>query len=47
MRLATITNWAYGATVVLTLISGTTMLLASGAQDRERERWRSAIGSTG
>lgn len=36
MRLATITNWAYGATVVLTLISGTTMLLASNAQDHER-----------
>jgi len=37
MRLATITNWAYGATVVLTLVSGTTMLLASNAQERERE----------
>ena len=36
MRLATITNWAYGATVALTLISGTTMILASNAQDRER-----------
>ena len=36
MRLAAITNWAYGATLVLTLISGTTMLLASNAQDRER-----------
>ncbi|QNE33011.1 diguanylate cyclase [Sphingomonas sp. NBWT7] len=36
MRLATITNWAYGATVVLTLLSGTTMILASNAQDRER-----------
>lgn len=36
MRLATITNWAYGATLVLTLISGTTMLLASNAQDHER-----------
>jgi diguanylate cyclase (GGDEF)-like protein len=36
MRLATITNWAYGATLVLTLASGTTMLLASGAQDQER-----------
>ena len=37
MRLATITNWAYGATVALTLISGTTMLLASGAQSDERD----------
>jgi diguanylate cyclase (GGDEF)-like protein len=36
MKLATITNWAYGATVALTLISGTTMLMASGAQERER-----------
>jgi diguanylate cyclase (GGDEF)-like protein len=36
MRLATITNWAYGATVLLTLVSGTTMLLASQAQDHER-----------
>lgn len=36
MRIATITNWAYGATVALTIISGATMLLASGAEDRER-----------
>jgi diguanylate cyclase (GGDEF)-like protein len=36
MRLATITNWAYGTTVVLTLVSGATMLLASSAQERER-----------
>lgn len=36
MRLATITNWAYGATVALTLASCTTMLFASAAQDRER-----------
>jgi diguanylate cyclase (GGDEF)-like protein len=36
MRLATITNWAYGATVVLTLASATTMVLASSAQERER-----------
>jgi diguanylate cyclase (GGDEF)-like protein len=36
MRLATITNWAYGATVALTLASATTMLLASSAQERER-----------
>lgn len=36
MRLSTITNWAYGATVALTLVSGTTMLLASDAQRQER-----------
>lgn len=36
MRLATITNWAYGATVVLTIVSSTTMIFASGAQERER-----------
>jgi len=36
MRLATITNWAYGATVVLTIVSSTTMILASNAQERER-----------
>jgi diguanylate cyclase (GGDEF)-like protein len=36
MRLATITNWAYGATVALTLLSGMTMLMASSAQEQER-----------
>jgi diguanylate cyclase (GGDEF)-like protein len=36
MRLATITNWAYGATVALTLASGTTMILASNAQEKEQ-----------
>lgn len=36
MRLATITNWAYGATVGLTLASGMTMLMASSAQQHER-----------
>lgn len=36
MRLVTITNWAYGATLALTLVSGTTMILASNAQNRER-----------
>ena len=36
MRLATITNWAYGITVSLTLASGATMLAASRAQDHER-----------
>ena len=37
MRLSTITNWAYGATLLLTLASGTTMLMASGAEKNERE----------
>ena len=36
MRLSTITNWAYGATVALTLASGTTMLLASHVEEEER-----------
>lgn len=36
MRLATITNWAYGATMFLTMVSAGAMLMASGAQDRER-----------
>ncbi|WP_267396710.1 MULTISPECIES: GGDEF domain-containing protein [unclassified Sphingomonas] len=36
MRLATITNWAYGATVALTLAAGTTMLLAASAEQNER-----------
>lgn len=36
MRLATITNWAYGATVVLTIVSSTTMIFASNAQEHER-----------
>lgn len=36
MRLATITNWAYGATVLLTLSSGATMLMASDALEDER-----------
>lgn len=36
MRIATITNWAYGATVALTLVSGATMYFASQAEDRER-----------
>jgi diguanylate cyclase (GGDEF)-like protein len=36
MRLAMVTNWAYGATVALTIVSGSTMLLASHAQEQER-----------
>jgi diguanylate cyclase (GGDEF)-like protein len=36
MRLATITNWAYGATVFLSLASAATMLMASRANDAER-----------
>ncbi|MCU6667769.1 diguanylate cyclase [Enterobacteriaceae bacterium H4N4] len=37
MRIATITNWAYGATVCLTLASGVTMLMASSAENVERQ----------
>lgn len=36
MRIATITNWAYGATVLLMIVSGTTMLMASHAEEGER-----------
>src|SRR5690348_10969308 len=36
MRIATLTNWAYGASVVLGVISGITMLAASRAEERER-----------
>ncbi|MDI3360032.1 diguanylate cyclase [Lelliottia sp. V89_10] len=36
MRIATITNWAYGATVCLTLASGVVMLMASNADNAER-----------
>ena len=36
MRLRTITNIAYAATVLLTLAGGTTMLLASSALEAER-----------
>lgn len=55
MRLATITNWAYGVTLVLTLSSGATMLLASNAHERERaavahryalDRATTALGKT-
>lgn len=55
MRLATITNWAYGATLILTLTSGVTMLLASDAHERERaavahryalDRATTALGKT-
>lgn len=55
MRLATITNWAYGVTLVLTLGSGATMLLASNAHERERaavahryalDRATTALGKT-
>ncbi|MDH6633830.1 UNVERIFIED_ORG: diguanylate cyclase (GGDEF)-like protein [Lelliottia amnigena] len=37
MRIATITNWAYGVTVCLTLASGVVMLLASNADNAERQ----------
>lgn len=36
MRIATITNWAYGATVCLTIVAGVTMVLASSADKVER-----------
>ena len=36
MRLSTITNYAYGATVALTLASGVVMLMASSAEEKER-----------
>jgi diguanylate cyclase (GGDEF)-like protein len=37
VRIATITNWAYGATVCLTIASGIIMLMASGADTAERQ----------
>lgn len=37
MRISTITNWAYGATVCLTLACGVAMLMASGADKAERQ----------
>lgn len=40
MRIATITNWAYGATVCLTIAAGFTMVLASNADRLERDAVR-------
>ena len=37
MRIATITNWAYGATVCLTIASGVVLLMASNADNVERK----------
>jgi diguanylate cyclase (GGDEF)-like protein len=37
VRIATITNWAYGATVCLTIASGIVMLMASNADTVERQ----------
>ncbi|MEX3020047.1 diguanylate cyclase [Kluyvera sp. STS39-E] len=37
MRIATITNWAYSATVCLTIASGIVMLMASNADNTERQ----------
>ena len=37
MRIASITNWAYGITVGLTLASGSAMLMASSADRVERQ----------
>uniref|UniRef100_UPI0031D1ED03 sensor domain-containing diguanylate cyclase n=1 Tax=Klebsiella sp. TaxID=576 RepID=UPI0031D1ED03 len=36
MRIATMTNWAYGITVCLTITSGIAMLMASSAETAER-----------
>ena len=36
MRIATITNWAYGATVCLTIAAGVAMVMASNADSVER-----------
>lgn len=36
MRLTTITNWAYGATLFLTLVTGATAILAANTQEEER-----------
>lgn len=36
MRIATITNFAYGATVALTLASGVVLMMASSADKEER-----------
>lgn len=40
MRIATITNWAYAATVGLTIAAGITMIMASSADRVEREAVR-------
>lgn len=40
MRIATITNWAYGATVCLTIAAGITMIMASSADRVERDAVR-------
>lgn len=40
MRIATITNWAYGATVCLTIAAGVAMVLASNADRAERDAVR-------
>jgi HAMP domain-containing protein len=37
MRISTITNWAYGITVLLTGLSGAAFLTAANAAERERE----------
>jgi diguanylate cyclase (GGDEF)-like protein len=36
MRISTITNWAYGITLILTAVSGAAFLMASRASDHER-----------
>ncbi|TCL74893.1 sensor domain-containing diguanylate cyclase [Rhizobium sp. BK251] len=37
MRISTITNWAYGITVALTLLSGGAFIIAAQSADRERD----------
>jgi CHASE3 domain sensor protein len=37
MRISTITNWAYGVTVVLTLLSGGAFIMAVRGADQERD----------
>lgn len=44
MRIATITNWAYGATVCLTLASGAAFLLAGQAATQERTAISTRLG---
>jgi len=43
MRISTITNWAYGATVALTLVSGAAFLLAGQAWQAERAALESRL----
>lgn len=44
MRITTITNWAYGATVILTAVSGTAFILSATAADQERRAVEQHLG---